>query len=201
MARVAQRESLTPEKIRQEVAAGRMVIPANRLHLAGDDGVSWTLRHRPGRRHQGQRQHRRSPLGSCMDQELVKLQVGRQVRRRRRDGPVHRRRPGRHPRHLIANSAVPIGTVPIYSMIVGKAVEDLTRDDILSAIASQARQGVDFFTIHAGILRRHLPLVGGRKTGDRLPRRQPAGQVDGPSRPREPDVRDCSTRSARSCAR
>jgi len=60
---------------------------------------------------------------------------------------------------------VPVGTVPIYSMIVGKSIDELTYDDILSAVGRQARQGVDFFTIHAGILRRHLPLVEKRKMG------------------------------------
>jgi phosphomethylpyrimidine synthase len=66
---------------------------------------------------------------------------------------------------LIAHCPAPIGTVPIYSMIVHKPIEDLTRDDILGTIEKQAKQGVDFFTIHAGILRRHLEPAMKRKLG------------------------------------
>jgi phosphomethylpyrimidine synthase len=53
---------------------------------------------------------------------------------------------------------VPIGTVPIYSMIIGRKIEDLTYDVILKELEKQAKQGVDYFTIHAGVLREHLPL-------------------------------------------
>src|SRR5437773_2764320 len=66
---------------------------------------------------------------------------------------------------IIDNATIPIGTVPIYSMIVGRRIEDLTYDVILAEIERQARQGVDYFTIHAGVLREHLPLVGPRVTG------------------------------------
>src|SRR5207247_214531 len=64
-----------------------------------------------------------------------------------------------------ARPGAPIGTVPIYSMIVGRAIEDLSYDVILKEIERQAEQGVDYFTIHAGVLREHLPLVGPRVTG------------------------------------
>jgi len=67
--------------------------------------------------------------------------------------------------HIIDNSTIPIGTVPIYSMIIGRNIEDLTYDDILKTVAHQAQQGVDFFTIHAGILREHLGLIGRRVGG------------------------------------
>jgi phosphomethylpyrimidine synthase len=66
---------------------------------------------------------------------------------------------------IIDHATIPIGTVPIYSMIVGRRLEDLTHDVILEEIERQARQGVDYFTIHAGVLREHLPLVGRRVTG------------------------------------
>jgi phosphomethylpyrimidine synthase len=66
---------------------------------------------------------------------------------------------------IIDHSTVPVGTVPIYSMILGRSIEDLTYDDILREIERQARQGVDYFTIHAGVLREHLPLIRGRITG------------------------------------
>src|SRR2546428_14096432 len=58
-----------------------------------------------------------------------------------------------------------MGRVPIYSMIVGRRIEDLTYDVILAEVERRARQGVDYFTIHAGVLREHLPLVGPRVTG------------------------------------
>jgi phosphomethylpyrimidine synthase len=66
---------------------------------------------------------------------------------------------------IIDHSTVPIGTVPIYSMIVGRRIEDLTYDMILAEIERQAQQGVDYFTIHAGVLREHLPLLRSRVTG------------------------------------
>ena len=66
---------------------------------------------------------------------------------------------------IIQNSTVPIGTVPIYSMIIGRTIEDLTYDTILKELEKQARQGVDYFTIHAGVLREHLPYVKKRLIG------------------------------------
>jgi phosphomethylpyrimidine synthase len=66
---------------------------------------------------------------------------------------------------IIDHSTIPIGTVPIYSMIVGRRIEELTYDAILKEIERQARQGVDYFTIHAGVLREHLSLVRRRITG------------------------------------
>src|SRR5947207_1331680 len=66
---------------------------------------------------------------------------------------------------IVRNSTVPIGTVPIYSMIIGRSIEDLTFDTILKEIENQAKQGVDYFTIHAGVLREHLPYVRKRLIG------------------------------------
>jgi phosphomethylpyrimidine synthase len=66
---------------------------------------------------------------------------------------------------IIDHSTIPIGTVPIYSMIIGRKIEDLTRDIILKEIERQAQQGVDYFTIHAGVLKKHLPLLKNRLTG------------------------------------
>lgn len=66
---------------------------------------------------------------------------------------------------IIDHATVPVGTVPIYSMIVDRPVEELTCADILREIERQAAQGVDFFTIHAGILREHLFLSRKRLTG------------------------------------
>jgi phosphomethylpyrimidine synthase len=66
---------------------------------------------------------------------------------------------------IIQNSTVPIGTVPIYSMIIGRSIESLSYDVILKEIEKQAQQGVDYFTIHAGVLREHLPYVRKRLIG------------------------------------
>jgi phosphomethylpyrimidine synthase len=67
---------------------------------------------------------------------------------------------------ILAASTVPIGTVPLYQAVLrDKQLEDLTADDLLAEVEHQARQGVDYMTIHAGILLEHLPLVYGRVTG------------------------------------
>src|SRR3982751_3298313 len=66
---------------------------------------------------------------------------------------------------IIQESTVPIGTVPIYSMIIGRTIEDLSYDVILKELEKQAKQGVDYFTIHAGVLREHLPFVRKRLIG------------------------------------
>ena len=168
MLRVAQRQRVAPEFIRDELAAGRLVIPANRVHLAAGDGpaarldpcgigraVTTKINANIGA----------SPIASCKELELTKLQWALKygadaVMDLSTGGDLDQTR-----EFLIANAPCPIGTVPIYSMIVGKSVEELTCDDILKTIQKQAAQGVDFFTIHAGILRRHLPLATRRKLG------------------------------------
>ena len=167
MQRVAQRERIDAATVRDEVAAGRMVIPANRRHLAGTGGgatldpcgigraVATKINANLGA----------SPVSSCKDLELTKLQWAVRygadaVMDLSTGGDLDATR-----EHLLAHSRVPLGTVPIYSMIVEKPIEELTRDDILTTIAKQADQGVDFFTLHAGLLRRHVPLARGRKMG------------------------------------
>jgi phosphomethylpyrimidine synthase len=67
---------------------------------------------------------------------------------------------------IIDNSAVPVGTVPVYQAVQQvKAIEDLTPDDFVAMIEHQAKQGTDYQTIHAGILREYVPLAEGRITG------------------------------------
>jgi len=168
MYRVAERENLTPELVRDAIAAGRLVIPANRLHLEGTGdgevkldpcGIGRTVTTKINANIGA------SPNSSCQDLELIKLRWAVRygadaVMDLSTGGDLDRTR-----QTLIANATVPIGTVPLYSMIVEKPIEDLTTDDILNTIRAQAAQGVDFFTIHAGLLRRHLPLVGKRKMG------------------------------------
>ena len=164
--RVAQRECLDADFIRQQVALGRVVIPANRCHLDGAGGaaldpigigrsLATKINANIGT----------STLSSCKESERIKLELAVRygadaVMDLSTGGDLDDIR-----RYLISNSTVPIGTVPIYSMIVSKPVEQLTCDDILSTILKQARQGVDFFTIHAGLLRRHLELVDRRTMG------------------------------------
>jgi len=164
MQRVAERENVPAETIRREVAAGRLVIPANITHLPPNGqlepigigrAVSTKINANLGA----------SPVCSSEQAELEKMlwavRFGADtVMDLSTGGDLDEIR-----QHLIAHATVPLGTVPIYEMIVARNVEDLTYDDILATIAKQARQGVDFFTIHAGLLREHLPLVKGRLAG------------------------------------
>ena len=106
-----------------------------------------------------------SPIASSTDEEVVKLHV---AQRYGADTAMDLSTGGNLfacRQALIDASTIPIGTVPIYSMILGKRIEDLSYDDILAEIERQARQGVDYFTIHAGVRREHLGLVRGRVTG------------------------------------
>jgi phosphomethylpyrimidine synthase len=148
--------------VRDEVAAGRMVIPANINHLkhkldpmaigrASKTKVNANMGASPGL----QRHRRRSR----------EAQVGREVGRGHGDGPLDRRRPRRHPRGDHPNATVPIGTVPIYSMIIGKKIEDLDWPTIEALAAHRRKQGVDYFTIHAGVRRAHLKHVKNRLIG------------------------------------
>lgn len=168
MRRVADREGVSAELIRSEIAAGRLVIPANRVHLAGagDAGVkldpcgigraiTTKINANLGT----------SPVSGSKEQELAKLQC---VVRYGADAAMDLSTggdPDATRELLLASAAIPIGTVPLYSMIIAKPIEDLTGKDILSAIRKQADQGVDFFTIHAGIRREHLRLIENRKLG------------------------------------
>ncbi len=166
--RVAERERLDSESIRAEVAAGRLVIPANRLHLAGSAetgvkldpiGIGRTLTVKINANIGA------SPNSSCQETELTKLRWAVQygadaVMDLSTGGDLDEIRT-----HLLANSSVPLGTVPIYSMIAERNIEDLTCEHMLATIAAQAAQGVDFFTIHAGLLREHLELIRPRKMG------------------------------------
>jgi phosphomethylpyrimidine synthase len=218
MRRVAERENVAPEFIRDEVARGRLVIPANTRHLAGsggqtpaangtDRGTDAAIGH-PGARQQarywvnqtvtqrgrtlddpqhcrGQTAAKRldptgigrmittkinanigaSPVSSSTAEEVDKL---RWAQRYGADTVMDLSTGGNLAecrQAIIDHSTVPIGTVPIYSMISGRSIEALTYDLILAEIERQARQGVDYFTIHAGVLREHLPLIRPRLTG------------------------------------
>jgi phosphomethylpyrimidine synthase len=163
MKHVATREShLTAEQIRAEVAAGRMIIPANKVHLkyklepmAIGRASLTKINANMGA----------SPVSSGTDEEVEKLKWAEKwgadtVMDLSTGGDLDACREA-----IIQNSTVPIGTVPIYSMIIGKKIEDLTYDAILKELEKQAKQGVDYFTIHAGVLKEHLPFVRKRLIG------------------------------------
>jgi phosphomethylpyrimidine synthase len=163
MKRVALREPhLTAEQIRREVAEGRMIVPANKVHLKyklepmciGRASLT-KINANMGA----------SPVSSGTSEEVEKLQWAERwgadtVMDLSTGGDLDACRQA-----IIQNSTVPIGTVPIYSMIIGRTIEELSPKLILAEIEKQARQGVDYFTIHAGVLREHLPYVRRRLIG------------------------------------
>ncbi|HET7585047.1 MAG TPA: phosphomethylpyrimidine synthase ThiC [Gemmatimonadaceae bacterium] len=160
---VAEREEIAPELVRDEVARGRLIIPANVHHLAGalEPMAIGTVARVKINANIGN-----SAVTSSIDEEVEKLRLA--VRygadtvmdlSTGRDLDATREA-------IIAASPVPIGTVPLYqAVLMGKELEELTARDLLDVIEHQARQGVDYMTIHAGILLEHLPLVYGRVTG------------------------------------
>jgi phosphomethylpyrimidine synthase len=163
MRRVAEREPhLSTEQVRDEVAAGRMIIPANRVHLGYklDPMAIGRASLTKVNANMGA-----SPVSSGTADEVEKLEWAERwgadtVMDLSTGGDIDACRDA-----IIKNSTVPIGTVPIYSMILGRKIEDLGYDHILETLLHQAQQGVDYFTIHAGVLRAHLPMVRDRLIG------------------------------------
>ena len=163
MRRVAEREGhLRPEQVRDEVAAGRMIIPANKVHLGYQLDPMAIGR---ASRTKVNANLGASPVSSDTEEEIDKL---RWAERWGADTAMDLSTGGDLDacrEALIRASTVPLGTVPIYSMIIGRQLEDLDEQVILETLEHQARQGVDYFTIHAGVLREHLPLVRERLIG------------------------------------
>ncbi len=163
MERVAEREGhLTAEQVRDEVAAGRMIIPANTVHLQYqlDPMAIGRASLTKVNANMGA-----SPVSSGMDEEVEKLKWAERwgadtVMDLSTGGDLDACREA-----ILRNSTVPIGTVPIYSMIIGRKIEDLTPEIILAEIEHQAKQGVDYFTIHAGLRRSHIKFVKNRLIG------------------------------------
>ena len=163
MNRVSVREPhLTPEQVRDEVAAGRMVIPANTVHLKYqlDPMAIGRASKTKINANMGA-----SPVSSSMDEEVEKLKWAERwgadtVMDLSTGGDLNACREA-----IVRNSTVPIGTVPIYSMIIGTRIEQLTPEMILASLKQQAAQGVDYFTIHAGVQREHLPFIQKRLIG------------------------------------
>ncbi|MFS8893360.1 phosphomethylpyrimidine synthase [Synechococcus sp. O70.1] len=160
---VARREQLPPELIRSEVARGRMIIPANINHtnlepmcigIASRCKVNVNIG--------------ASPTSSSLAEELEKLKLAIKygadtvMDLSTGGGNLDEIRTA-----IIQASPIPVGTVPIYQALesVHGNVEKLSEEDILHIIEKQAQQGVDYMTIHAGILIQHLPLVRNRLTG------------------------------------
>ena len=161
---VAEREQLTAEVIRDEVAAGRMVIPANTVHLAGvlepmAIGIEAKCKINANIGN--------SAVTSDIDGELEKLHTsvhygadtvmdlstGKDIDSIRRS--------------IIDASPVPIGTVPIYQMLeeLGGEIEEMRAQHFLDMVEHQAKQGVDYMTIHCGLLLEHLHMTTERVTG------------------------------------
>ena len=163
MKRVTLREPhLSAEQIRAEVACGRMIVPANKVHLKyklepmciGRASLT-KINANMGA----------SPVSSGTGEEVEKLRWAERwgadtVMDLSTGGNLDECREA-----IIRNSTVPIGTVPIYSMIIGRSIEDLSYDVILRELEKQAKQGVDYFTIHAGVMKEHLPFVRKRLIG------------------------------------
>lgn len=159
---VAQAESAKAEVVREEVAAGRLVIPANKIHLERNlkpVGIGRALRTKVNANIGISSV--RSTLEQELDKQRVALAAGADaIMDLSTGGDLDGIRES-----LLAECPAPFGTVPIYQMVSGRTVEEVSEKNILRVIEKQARQGVDFFTIHAGVLREHLPLVGKRVMG------------------------------------
>jgi len=159
---VALREGLAPEFVRAEVARGRAIIPANINHpelepMAIGRNFRVKINANIGN----------SAVSSSIEEEVEKLRwatlwgadtvmdlsTGRDIHETRE--------------WILRNSAVPIGTVPLYQALekVGGVAEDLTWEVYRDTLIEQAEQGVDYFTVHAGVLLRYVPLTANRVTG------------------------------------
>ena len=158
---VARRENLAPELIRDEVARGRMIIPANIRHTNLEPmaiGVASLCKINANIGN--------SAVTSDVEGELEKL---RYCVKYGADTVMDLSTGGDLPnirRHIIAASPVPVGTVPIYEALTRvRRVADLTPGLMLEVIEEQAEQGVDYITIHAGVLIQYVPLAVKRVTG------------------------------------
>ncbi len=163
MQRVAEREQLPAETIREEVARGRMIIPANVHHLAGTlDPMAIGLKARV----KINANIGSSPTTSTLDEEVAKLELSQRWGADTVMDLSTGKRIAATRAAIIAAATVPIGTVPIYEALERvKRPEDLTAELLLQVIDEQARQGVDYMTIHAGVRLEHLPLCQHRVTG------------------------------------
>ncbi|MCB9766222.1 MAG: phosphomethylpyrimidine synthase ThiC [Alphaproteobacteria bacterium] len=159
---IAIREGVEPEFVRAEVARGRAIIPANKRHPELEPMII-------GRNFKVKVNANigNSAVSSGIEEEVEKLRWALRwgadtVMDLSTGQDIHRTREA-----ILRNSPVPIGTVPIYQCLekVKGRVEDLSIDLFLETLHEQAEQGVDYFTIHAGVLLRFVPLTARRVTG------------------------------------
>ncbi len=153
---------ITPEFVRSEVAAGRAIIPNNVNHPESEPmiiGRNFLVKINANIGN--------SALGSSIDEEVSKMTWATRwgadtIMDLSTGNHIHETR-----EWLIRNSPVPIGTVPIYQALekVDGVAEDLTWEIFRDTLIEQAEQGVDYFTIHAGVLLEYVPLTAGRLTG------------------------------------
>lgn len=153
---------ITPEFVRDEIAAGRAVLPANINHPEAEPMIIGTNFLVKVNTNIGN-----SALSSGIDEEVEKavwsckwggdtlmdLSTGENIHETRE--------------WIVRNTPVPVGTVPLYQTLekVDGKIADLTWEIYRDTLIEQCEQGVDYFTIHAGLLKAHLPLVKGRTTG------------------------------------
>jgi phosphomethylpyrimidine synthase len=159
---VAKAEGVDAGLVRDEIAAGRLVIPANVIHLKKNlkpGGIGRVLTTKVNANIGVSSV--RSTIGEEIEKMRVAIEAGADAIMDLSTGgdlDVIRE-------ELLAKCPVPFGTVPIYQMVSDRTVEDVSEKIILDVIERQAKQGVDFFTIHAGVLREYVPLTGKRVMG------------------------------------
>ncbi|HWT78590.1 MAG TPA: phosphomethylpyrimidine synthase ThiC, partial [Candidatus Methylomirabilis sp.] len=162
MAFVALREGMTPEFVRDEVARGRAVLPANINHPEIEPmiiGRNFLVKINANIGN--------SPVTSSIEEEVEKMRWATlwgsdTVMDLSTGKDIHETR-----EWILRNSSVPVGTVPIYQALekVGGKAEELTWEIYRDTLIEQAEQGVDYFTIHAGVLLRYVPMTARRMTG------------------------------------
>jgi phosphomethylpyrimidine synthase len=162
MAFVAAREGVSVEFVREELASGRAILPANVRHTELEPviiGRNFLVKINANIGN--------SAVSSSVEEEVQKLQWATRwgadtVMDLSTGADIHATR-----EDILRNAAVPIGTVPIYQCLekVDGRIEDLTIDLFLETLEEQCEQGVDYFTVHAGVLLRHVPLTAKRLTG------------------------------------
>ena len=159
---IAIRENCTPEKVRDEVALGRAIIPANINHTELEPmiiGRNFLVKINANIGN--------SAITSSISEEVEKMTWavrwgGDNVMDLSTGQNIHETR-----EWILRNSPAPIGTVPIYQALekVGGIAEELTWELYRDTLIEQAEQGVDYFTIHAGVLLRYVPMTAQRLTG------------------------------------
>ncbi len=159
---IALREGMPAELVRSEVARGRAIIPANINHPELEPMVIGRAFHVKINANIGN-----SAVRSSIEDEVEKLRWATlwgadTVMDLSTGADIHETR-----EWIVRNAAVPIGTVPIYQALekVGGVAEDLTWEVYRDTLIEQADQGVDYFTVHAGVLLRYVPLTANRLTG------------------------------------